>query len=56
MIKIISKHTLKPVETICNDSEFGIDEDYIYSKDEFGQVVKWHRDYYYAKKKLTIKA
>ena len=48
MIEIKSKISHKTVETICNDEDFKIDSENIYSKDEFNQEVFWSREAYYA--------
>ena len=54
MIEIKSKVSGKTVETICNENDFSIDKNFIYSKDEFGNTINWNRQGFYSEKKINL--
>jgi len=53
MIKIKSKISGKTVEIICNEKDFIIDKNFIYSKDEFGNTINWNRRGFYSEKEIN---
>ena len=55
MIEIKNKVTGNTVEYICNEEDFRIDKDKIYSKDEFGNEVYFMRNAFFAEKKINLK-
>jgi len=54
MIKIKSKINNKIVECIENNDYFNLDDDFIYIKDEFNNIIKFDRRVFYSEMSLEV--
>ena len=53
MINIKSKHNNQVVEVLNDDDHFNIDDEFIYIKDEFDNIIKYDREFFHAEKPLS---